>query len=86
MISPCHGDTLHFMSQLASDLQQVLDGSVHLDLEAGREADEDSVHRPEVMDNPLLIQGHFLRIIHALKEHQSLVTGGLGWINMGLTW
>ena len=78
MISPCHDDTLHFMSQLASNLQQVLNCSVHLDLEAGSEADEDSVHRPEVMNNPLLTQGHFLSVIHTLKKHQILVTGGLG--------
>ena len=78
MISPCHGDTLHFMSQLASNLHQVLDCSVHLDLETGREADEDSVNWPEVMDHsPLLSKRNFLCFINALKKHQGVMTSVL---------
>ena len=82
MISPGHDDTLHFMRQLASNLHQILDGLVHLDLEAGREADEDRVHRPEVMDNPFLTKRHFLCIYNCIvntleKDERSLVTGVL---------
>ena len=82
MISPGHDDTLHFMRQLASNLHQILDGLVHLDLEAGREADEDRVHRPEVMDNPFLTKRHFLCIYNSIvntleKDERSLVTGVL---------
>ena len=67
MITYGHDDSLHFMRQLASNLHQILDGSVHLDLEAGREADEDSVHRPEVMDNPFLTKRHIFCIVNPLE-------------------
>ena len=78
MISPGHDDTLHFMRQLASNLHQILDGLVHLDLEAGSEAGiearraqpADGGQQPPLLGAGALHQGRVQGLAHLVSTGQ----------------